>query len=55
MLKCDIINSDVNSDAQSRPGFEAGPRPRPIWAYQARPEVRPGLGLADLAVFRPFL
>jgi hypothetical protein len=30
---------------KSRPGFEAGPRP--IWACQARPEARPGLGLAE--------
>jgi hypothetical protein len=33
------------SDVKSRPGFEAGPRP--IWAYQARPETRPSLGLAE--------
>ena len=32
---------------KSRPGFEAGPRPRPIWACQAQPETRPGLGLAE--------
>jgi hypothetical protein len=28
---------------KSRPDFEAGPWPRPIWACQARP----GLGLAE--------
>jgi hypothetical protein len=28
---------------KGRPGFEAGPRPRPIWAWQARPGFRPGL------------
>jgi hypothetical protein len=28
---------------KGRPGFEAGPRPRPIWAWKARPGFRPGL------------
>ena len=31
----------------SRPGFETGPRPQPIWAEPSRPEIRPGLGLAE--------
>jgi hypothetical protein len=28
---------------KGRPGFEAGPRPRPIWACQAQPGFRPSL------------